>query len=99
MGLPELTIVYPLDPLPDARFRAVLVPAAPQVSVIEAEHLWRQPGGHVTPLVMWPIGTVSSDLPGYRPVHIARETSPCKAETALARRDSLSAITVIQNSS
>ena len=47
MGLPKLTVVYPLDPLPDARLGAVLVPAAAQVSVIEAKHLRRQPGGHV----------------------------------------------------
>ena len=46
---------------------------------------------------MWPMGTASSGLPGYRFHHIARETSPCSDETALARRESLSPSTVMQN--
>ena len=46
---------------------------------------------------MWPIGTRSSGWPGQRPAHIARDTRPCSADTALARCDSFSASTVMQN--
>ena len=46
---------------------------------------------------MWPMGTASSARPGNRPIHISRETSPCSADTALARRESLSPSTVMQN--
>ena len=51
------------------------------------------------PLVMWPIGTCSSDRPGKSGVHIARETWPCSDDTALARRDSFSARIVMQKPS
>ena len=52
-----------------------------------------------TPLVMWPIGTPSWPRPGHRHCHMLRETSPCSDETALARRETLSASTVMQKSS
>ncbi len=55
--------------------------------------------GTCTPFVMCEMGTASSDLPGYSPVHMARDTSPCRAETALARRQSFRHSTVMQNSS
>ena len=47
MGLPEFAIVHVLDPFPDFRFAAVLVPAGAEVTVIEAKHLRRQPGGNM----------------------------------------------------
>ena len=51
------------------------------------------------PLVMWPMGTCSSDRPGKSGVHMARDTWPCSDDTALARRDSFSARIVMQNPS
>src|SRR5467141_32937 len=45
------------------------------------------------------IGTASSGLPGYNPVHIARDTSPCSDDTALALLESFNPSTVMQNSS
>ena len=42
---PQLAVVDIFNPLPDARLAAVLVPAGPQMPVIEAKHLRRKPGG------------------------------------------------------
>ncbi len=48
---------------------------------------------------MWPIGTCSTGLSGYRQCHMCRLTRPCSSLTALAARDSFSASTVMQNGS
>ena len=45
MRFPQLAIVDVLNPLPNLRLAAMLVPASPEVAVIEAKHLWRQPRG------------------------------------------------------
>src|SRR5213078_3049384 len=52
-----------------------------------------------TPLVIWPIGTCSTGLSGYKQCHICRLTRPCSSLTALAERESLSASTVMQKDS
>ncbi len=44
---PEFAIVDVFDSFPDARFAAVLLPAGPEMAVVKAEHLRRQPGRHV----------------------------------------------------
>ncbi len=43
VGLPELAVVYVLNPFPQFRFSAALVPAGPEVAIVEAEHLRREP--------------------------------------------------------
>ena len=50
-----------------------------------------------TPLVMWPMGISSSTRHGQRWAHMRRETWPCSELTALARRESLRPMTVMQN--
>jgi len=45
--LPQFAVVDVLDPLPNARVAAVLVPAVAEVPVVEAEHLRRQPRRYV----------------------------------------------------
>ena len=47
MGLPEFAIVHVFNPFPDFRLAAVLVPTGAEVTVIEAKHLRRQPGGNM----------------------------------------------------
>jgi hypothetical protein len=51
-----------------------------------------------TPLVTWPIGTSSSDAPGYSGRHMSRATCPCRRLTPFAARDSLSPSTVMPTS-
>ena len=47
MGFPEFSIVHVLDSFPDGRIGVVLLPARPQMAVVKAEHLRRQPGRDV----------------------------------------------------
>ena len=67
------------------------------MTVVDLPHLRREPRLDVDA-----VGDVADRHavfrgPGNRPAHIARETWPCSDETALARRTSLSASTVMQN--
>src|SRR5438132_3067602 len=43
MCLPQFTVINLLDPFPDLRVTAVLVPAGPEVPVVKPEHLRRKP--------------------------------------------------------
>src|SRR5262245_13319577 len=46
-----------------------------------------------TPLVMWPMGTSSTHLPGYKLCHIWRLILPCNSLTPLAAREAFRART------
>ncbi len=77
----------------------MLRPIGPKMSVVDLTHLRRQPRRH-----MHAVGDVTDRhlflRPiGHRPVHMLRDTCPCSDETAFARRESLSASTVMQKSS
>src|SRR5207244_6536291 len=65
MCFPQLAVVDVFNSLPDARFAAVLVPAGPQMAVIEAKHLRRKPGWDVHS-----IGDVADGNGVLRPVRI-----------------------------
>ena len=68
-----------------------------QMPVVKPEHLRRQPRRNVHA-----VRDVSDrhrvfGSPRKKPVHMARDTSPCSDETALARRESFRPSTVMQN--
>ena len=100
MRLPKLAVVDVLDAFPDSRLGAVLLPAGAEMAIVEARHLRREPRRH-----MHAVGDMSDGHAVFRlcrdsgRVHIARETSPCSAETALARRATRKPSTVMQKSS
>ncbi len=55
--------------------------------------------GVCTPLVMDPMGTSSTGFWGHTFCHMRRETSPCRRDTPLEKRERRSASTVMQNCS
>ena len=65
MRFPKLPVIDAFDPFPDARIAAMFMPAGLEVAIVEPEHLvGASQEGTCTPLVMWPMGTANSDLPG-----------------------------------
>ena len=97
MRFPELARIDVVDPLPDLRLAHAAHPVDGEVAVVELLHLPGQPARMWTPLVMWPMGISSSTRHGQRWAHIRRLTWPCRLLTALARRESFSPSTVMQN--
>ena len=99
MSLPELAVVDVVDAFPDLGLAAAQMPSRAEMAIVEAKHLRGQPGRD-----MDAVGNVSDGNRVFRfaresPVHMARETSPCREETALARRESFRPSTVMQKRS
>ena len=82
---------------PGRRSRSVQ-PVA-EVAVEQAPHAGSTSrSGRCTPLVTWPIGTVSHGRSGQSVRHSSRDTSPCCRDTPFTRRESRIAVTVMWNS-
>ena len=74
MRFPEFPIIHVFDSFPDLRLAAVLVPAGPQVTVIETEHLRREPRGNMHAVGDVPDGDRLFRLAGIEPrPHRARD--------------------------
>ena len=85
--LPQLAGRHVLEAGPDFRFAGAQVPVERQHAVVQhAASAAPASVGTCTPLVMWPIGISSSLRHGHRLAHIRRLTTPCRFDTAFARR-------------
>ncbi len=99
MSFPEFAIVDVVNTLPDFGFAAALLPSRAKMPIVETKHLRSQPCGNMHAVGNVSDGNLVFRFAGKSPVHMARETSPCSEETALARRESLRPSTVMQKRS